>query len=121
MIKNFTITLTIILVIAAGLFWREVWGVFAGMSVLESLKQIVTFVLHVAVATIAAYAAMTLPEFIKPWMRAFKVRQRQMRRGRFSVAGQRSKVNPQRMPKPKPGQAIVIVKDESQPIDLKWK
>ena len=86
---------------------------------LESLKQIVTFILHVAVATIAAYAAMTLPEFIKPWMRAFKVRQRQMRRGRYTVEGKRSKVKGQM--KPKPGQAIVIVKDESQPIDLKWR
>ncbi len=78
--KNFVILLSVIVVIAAALFWREVTGIFAGMSPLEAMRQIVTFILHVAVATILAYAAMTVPEFIKPWLRTFKFRQRQARR-----------------------------------------
>ncbi len=78
--KNFVILLSVIVVIAAALFWREVTGIFAGMSPLEAMRQIVTFILHVAVATILAYAAMTIPEFIKPWLRTFRFRQRQARR-----------------------------------------
>ena len=78
--KNFVILLSVIVVIAAALFWREVAGIFAGMSPLEAMRQIVTFILHVAVATILAYAAMTIPEFIKPWLRTFRFRQRQARR-----------------------------------------
>jgi cytochrome c oxidase assembly factor CtaG len=86
--NNFVIVLGLIVVIAAALFWREVLGIFAGMSPLEAMKQIVTFILHVAVATIAAYAVMTVPEFIKPWIRTFRSRQRQARRGRGATAVQ---------------------------------
>lgn len=84
--KNFVILLGVIVVIAAALFWREVTGIFAGMSSLEAMRQIVTFILHVAVATILAYAVMTVPEFIKPWLRTFKFRQRQARRIRGNTA-----------------------------------
>jgi hypothetical protein len=86
--KNFMIVLGVIVVIAAALFWREVLGLFAGMSPLEAMQQIVTFILHVAVATIAAYAVMTVPEFLKPWMQTFRFRQRQARRGHGAPAVQ---------------------------------
>ena len=89
--KNFMIVLGVIVVIAAALFWREVLGLFAGMSPLEAMKQIVTFILHAAVATIAAYAVMTVPEFIKPWIQTFRSRQRQARRGHGANLVQRVK------------------------------
>jgi len=102
--KNFVIILGVIVVIAAALFWREVVGIFADMTPLEAMQQIVTFILHVAVATIAAYAVATLPEFVKPWMRTFRFRQRQSRRVRgaaHSVQGVRvqgmSKLNKDKM------------------------
>ncbi len=84
--KNFVIILGVTVVIAAALFWREVVGIFAGMTPLEAMQQIVTFILHVAVATIAAYAVATVPEFVKPWMRTFRFRQRQSRRIRGAAA-----------------------------------
>lgn len=80
--KNAMIVLTVILLIAVVLFWRDVWSIFAGMSVLEAMNTIVTFILHVAVATIAAYAAMLIPEYIKPWMQALRWKQRQTRKAR---------------------------------------
>jgi hypothetical protein len=95
--KNFVIVLGVIVVAAAALFWREVLGLFAGMSPLEAMQQIVTFILHVAVATIAAYAVMTVPELLKPWIQTFRSRQRQARRGRGSTAVR--SVKTQGMPK----------------------
>ena len=95
--KNFVILLSVILVIAAALFWREVAGIFTGMSPLEAMRQIVTFILHVAVATILAYVVMTIPEFIKPWIRTFRFRQRQARRAHNSAAVR--SVRPKGMPK----------------------
>ncbi len=86
--KNFMIVLGVIVVIAAALFWREVLALFAGMSPLGAMQQIVTFILHVAVATIAAYAVMTVPEFLKPWLQTFRFRQRQARRGHGAPAVQ---------------------------------
>jgi uncharacterized membrane protein YcjF (UPF0283 family) len=80
--KNFMIVLTIILLIAVVLFWREVWGIFAGMSVLEAMNTIVTFILHVAVATIAVYALTLIPEYVMPWLKVFKIKQRQARKAR---------------------------------------
>jgi hypothetical protein len=80
--KNAMIVLSILLMIAVALFWKQVWGIFAGMSVLEAMNTIVTFILHVAVATIAAYAAMLIPEYIKPWMQALRWKQRQARKAR---------------------------------------
>lgn len=80
--KHYLSILSVILLIACALFWKDVWSIFVGMSVLESMTMIVNFILHVVVATIIGYVAMTLPEFIKPWMRAFRWKQRNTRRGR---------------------------------------
>lgn len=80
--KQIMVILTILLLIATALFYKQVWAIFAGMSVLEAMNTIVTFILHVAVATIAAYAVMLVPEYVKPWLKVFRWKQRQVRRGR---------------------------------------
>jgi len=79
--KNILLGLTTILLMAAALFWEEVWGIFAGMSVLESLSMILQFILHVTVATIAGYVVFGLPEIIKPWLRMLRQKRRAVRRG----------------------------------------
>ena len=80
--KNILLGLTMILMTGAALFWKEVWGVFAGMSVLESLSMIVQFILHVTVATIAGYVVFGLPEIVTPWLRMLRQKRRAVRRGR---------------------------------------
>ena len=74
--------LILLLMIAAVLFWRQVWGLFAGMTVLEAMGTIVQFILHVTVATLAGYAVMLVPEFVTPWLKAFRWKQRTVRRAR---------------------------------------
>ena len=54
------------------MFYDQVLAIFAGMTVIDSLKFIVQFILHVAVGTIAAYVVYTLPEILKPWMRTMR-------------------------------------------------
>lgn len=74
--------LILLLMIAAVLFWRQVWGLFAGMTVLEAMSTIVQFILHVTVATLAGYAVMLVPEYVMPWLKAFRWKQRTVRRAR---------------------------------------
>lgn len=85
--KQALTVLTLIVTIAAVLFWKQVLGVFAGMSVLEAMEFIVTFVLHVTVGTVAAYVIFGLPEIVKPWVRMFRQKRRAQRRGRNVVSG----------------------------------
>jgi len=80
--KHYITVLTLILSIACALFWKQIWALFHGMTALESMEVIVNFLLHAAVATILGYAAMVLPEFIKPWLKTFRWKQRAVRRGR---------------------------------------
>jgi hypothetical protein len=94
-LKNAMIVLSFLLLIACVLFWKQVWGIFAGMSVLEAMNTIVTFILHVAVATIAAYAVTLVPEYVSPWLKALRWKRRQFRRGRASPVD----VSAPRMPK----------------------
>lgn len=75
------IFLGIVMVIGAALFGDQVMALFAGMTPLEAMRMIVTFVLHVAVAKIISYAAFTAPELLKPWLRTFRRKRRQARRG----------------------------------------
>lgn len=118
--KNYIIVLVLVLVVSVGLFWQDVFAIFVGMTPLQAMEQIVTFILHVAVATIAVYAVTTLPELIKPWLKTFKRQQRQARRGRLSVS---AKVPKPRLPKPKASQqpVVMVMRNEEKPIDLKWK
>lgn len=74
--------LSLIALAAAALFWQQIWSIFAGMTVIESLEMIVQFILHVAVGTIVMYGAATAPDLIKPWMRALRQKRRAQRRGR---------------------------------------
>lgn len=83
--KQALTVLLLIVAAAAVMFWKQVLGVFAGMSVLEAMEFIVTFVLHVTVGTVAAYVAFGLPEIVKPWVRMFKQKRRAQRRGRSVV------------------------------------
>lgn len=70
--KNFIILASCILVIAAALFYDQVLAVFSGMTTLEALKFIATFILHVVTTTICGYIFIALPEIIKPWLRMHK-------------------------------------------------
>ena len=74
--------LILLLMIAAVLFWRQVWGLFAGMTVLDAMGTIVKFMLHVTVATLAGYAVMLIPGYVTPWLKAFRWKQRTARRAR---------------------------------------
>lgn len=87
------IVLTFIAAIGGLVFHDQVAGLFAGMTPLEALETIVTFVLHVAVTTIAAYVAYTLPEIAKPWVKTFRWKRRAERRGRHGDGGWQSGPN----------------------------
>jgi hypothetical protein len=78
--KDFMIVLVIIVLIGAFLFHDQILASFQGMSPMEAMKFIVSFVLHVAVATIVSYIAYTLPEFVKPWMNMMRTNRRRGRR-----------------------------------------
>jgi MFS superfamily sulfate permease-like transporter len=80
--KTAMVVLTFILAIAVVLFWRQVWGIFAGMSVLEAMNTIVTFILHVTVATISVYALTLIPEYVLPWLKVFRIKQRRAMKAR---------------------------------------
>jgi hypothetical protein len=83
--KQMMIILSLLAMAAAALFWEQVWGIFAGMTVLESLDMIVTYILHVAVGTITAVVVFGIPKIVTPWLRMFQRKQRDMRRGRIVV------------------------------------
>lgn len=78
--KDFMIVLVIIVLIGAILFYDQILAIFQDMSPMEAMKFIVSFVLHVAVATIVSYIAYTLPEFVKPWMKMMRTNRRRGRR-----------------------------------------
>ena len=46
------------------------------------MSTIVQFILHVTVATLAGYAVMLIPEYVMPWLKAFRWKQRTVRRAR---------------------------------------
>lgn len=83
--KRLTIAMVFIALLGAAVFWEDVSALFAGMSPLEALERIVTFVLHVAVATLAMYAVTTIPHVVKPWLRTFRWKQRAARRGAGAI------------------------------------
>lgn len=95
--KQYITILSLIALAAVALFWQQVWGIFAGMTVLESLDMIVTYILHVAIGTIAAVVLFGLPAIIMPWVRMFRKRQRAIRRGRLVVQAKEPVFKPRRM------------------------
>jgi len=70
--KPTLIFLLFVLAIGSLTFADQIAAVFDGMTPLEALNFIVTFILHVAVATIAAWVVFGLPEIVKPWLRMFR-------------------------------------------------
>ncbi len=95
--KHYLTILTLIALAAAALFWKQVLGIFAGMSVLESLDMIVTYLLHIAVGTIAAVMVFGIPKIVMPWYRMFRRKQRFMRRGRLVAHPKEPVFKPRRM------------------------
>jgi len=95
--KQYLTVLALLALAAAALFWKQIWSIFAGMSVLESLDMIVTYILHVAVGTIAAVFLFGLPAIIMPWVRMFRKRQRAIRRGRVVVKTKEPVFKPRKM------------------------
>ena len=83
--KTYLVFLTTVLGVGAALFYKQVWSLFSGMSVLDAMNTIVTFLLHVATATIVGYVAMTLPKFVAPLLRAFRWKRRAARRAHRTV------------------------------------
>ena len=86
---NKVVVLAFVLGIGAILFADEVIGIFAGMSALEALRTIWTFILHVAVTTVLGYVVVGGLEIVKPWVRMLKrsgrARNRAVRRGEVAV------------------------------------
>ena len=80
--KNFMLFLAVVAVVGGLLFWRDVWAIFAGMSVIEALSMIVQFLLHIAVVTIIGFLVTTIPAMIKPWMGLARLKRKQARRQR---------------------------------------
>ena len=81
--RRVTIFLGLIGMIGALVFWREVWGLFTGMTAVEALKQVVSFILHVTVATICGYVMFGLPGIVKPWVRMLRRSGRRNKGRRF--------------------------------------
>ncbi len=81
--KPFLLFLVVLLLIIFALYWQPILQAFAGMTIFEAIRQIVTFIVHVVVWTILGYAAYTLVEFIGPLAklgRSFLRKQRQLRK-----------------------------------------
>jgi hypothetical protein len=83
--KHLMIVLGFVLGIGGILFFDEVLSIFAGMSVLEAMRTIWTFVLHVVVTTVLGYVVIGLSEIVKPWVRMLRrsgrAKNRVLRRG----------------------------------------
>jgi hypothetical protein len=71
--KSLITFLTFIFIAGCALFWREVWGIFAGKSPLEALDMIGQFLLHVGMLTIVGFLVTTIPAFIKPWLKVARL------------------------------------------------
>jgi len=100
--KAFLILSLIALLIGGVFFADQVLAIFKGMTVLEAMKFIVTFVLHVVVVTICMYTLYTLPEiampiikFLKSFFRGLRMKRRGARRG-VSTASGRAPLSAQR-------------------------
>lgn len=64
--KKFLFVLIVLAIIAALVFYDQVLDAFRGMTILESIKVIVQFVIHVAVATILTWGLYMVVEILEP-------------------------------------------------------
>jgi hypothetical protein len=79
--KHTLIIITFVLGIGAVLFADQLLAIFHGMSPLQAMQMIWTFVLHVAVTTIVGYVVVGLPAIVKPWLRMFLRKRKATHRG----------------------------------------
>ena len=78
--KRFALFVMFVVLIASGLFFRQILDLLYGMSVLEMLQRSVEFVLHVVVVSSAGYGLYVLSELVLPWVKTFQKKQRHNRR-----------------------------------------
>lgn len=82
--KHILIVLTFIGVIGGLVFYDQVLAVFDGMTPLESLRMIWSFVLHAVVTTILGYAGLlAYREIVLPGLRMLRQKRKTTRRGRI--------------------------------------
>lgn len=74
--KHLLIVIGFVLAIGGLLFADQVAEIFSGMTPLEAMGLIWTFVLRAVVMALIGYAAVGLPSIVKPWMRMFKKQRR---------------------------------------------
>lgn len=67
-----TVYLILVLIIAGILFKDLVINLFRGMTPLEAMKQIITFMLHVTVITILAYVLFGFHAIIEGWIKFWR-------------------------------------------------
>lgn len=88
MIKKFTVVLIFIAAVGSLVFYDQVLSAFNGMSVIESIKVIWTFVLHVALGTVFAVILYQALELLDPLVKfsakMLQRKRRNLRRGRFT-------------------------------------
>lgn len=94
--KTYLSFLALVGVAGAAIFWEDVAAYFRGMSPLEAVKIITTYLLHLAVGTVAAVVIFGLPKIIQPWMRYFKRHQKNKWRSGPNAQWQQ---RPPRMPR----------------------
>lgn len=74
--KEILIFFGLIAVAGLAMFFDDVMAYFNGMTPLEAIKQIFTFVLHVTVGTVCGYVVFGLPAIAKPWMQMLRRKRR---------------------------------------------
>lgn len=121
--KNWILVLGFMALVGTGLFWEDVYAIFAGMTAMQALDVIVTFLLKVGALSVISFVVYNLPHAIKPWLRTFRWRQRQARRGGRYVNERllRSARNDTRIPKALKDRGLMIQQpDDDKHIDLKF-
>ena len=79
--KQYLPALIMITVAGAAIFGQDILAIFRGMSPLEMLQTLITYLLHIAIGTVAAVVIFGLPKIVQPWTRTLRWKQRQERRG----------------------------------------
>jgi hypothetical protein len=93
--KIFLVFVMMTLVIGVVVFYDQVLAIFKGMTVLESLKFIYQYILHVVVVTICMFLLYNLPEIFMPWVKwmkaTFRMKRRAVRHNRIAQSIQKQK------------------------------
>ena len=70
--KEMPFVLAMIALAGVILFWDHVWAYFSAMTPMEGLQTIAAFCVKWTVIGVCVWAATTLPEVVKPWMKIWK-------------------------------------------------